>query len=125
MLKPAPRPEPCPIAFIDLKAQRQRLGAAIDEAVLRVVNHGRYIMGPEVGALESALTDFCGAGHAIGCSSGTDALSLALMAWNIGPGDAVFVPAFTFAASAEVVALLGATPVWRREGRPLRRWRQR
>jgi len=112
MLKTAPQPEPRPIAFIDLKVQRARLGKAVDEAVLRVVNHGRYIMGPEVGELEQALAGFCGAGHAIGCSSGTDALLLALMAWDVGPGDAVFVPAFTFAASAEVVALLGATPVF-------------
>lgn len=100
------------IAFIDLQAQRARIGSAMDEAILRVVHQGKYIMGPEVGEFETALTDFCGAKHAISCSSGTDALLMPLMAWRIGPGDAVFVPSFTFAASAEVVALLGATPVF-------------
>lgn len=100
------------IPFIDLRAQRQRLGSAIDEAVLRVVNHGQYIMGPEIDELEQQLSRFCGAEHVISCSSGTDALLLPLMAWKIGRGDAVFVPSFTFAATAEVVALLGATPVF-------------
>lgn len=100
------------IAFIDLKAQRQRIGKAMDEAILRVVNHGKYIMGPEVAELEEKLSAFCGAGHSITCSNGTDALLMPLMAWGIGPGDAVFVPSFTFAATAEVVALTGATPVF-------------
>lgn len=98
------------IPFIDLKAQRARLGARIDEAVLRVVNHGAYIMGPEIGELEAQLADYCGVKHAIGCASGTDALILALLAYGVGPGDAVFVPAFTFVATAEPVALFGAVP---------------
>ena len=100
-----------PIAFIDLAAQRRRLGHAIDEAIARVLAHCQFIQGPEVRALESELAAFCGARHAIACSSGTDALRLVLMAWGIGPGDAVICPAFTFCATAEVVALCGATPV--------------
>lgn len=105
-------PSAGPIPFIDLKAQRRRLGERIDTAVMRVVDHGKYIMGPEVSALEQQLAEFGGAAHAISCSSGTDALLLILKAWDVGPGDAVLVPAFTFAATAEVVALLGATPVF-------------
>lgn len=100
------------IAFIDLDAQRRRLGDRIEEAVLRVVRHGAYIMGPEVAELEEALSAFCGAKHAITCANGTDALALSLMAKGIGPGDAVFCPSFTFAATAEVVAWVGATPVF-------------
>jgi dTDP-4-amino-4,6-dideoxygalactose transaminase len=100
------------IAFIDLAAQRQRLGHAIDEAVLKVVNHGGYIMGPEVKTLEADLTAFCGAKHAVSCANGTDALALVLMAKEVKPGDAVFCPSFTFAATAEVVAWVGATPVF-------------
>jgi dTDP-4-amino-4,6-dideoxygalactose transaminase len=100
-----------PIAFIDVAAQRRRLGGSIDDAIARVLAHCQFIQGPEVRALESDLAAFCGAKHAIGCSSGTDALLLVLMAWQIGPGDAVICPAFTFCATAEVVALLGATPV--------------
>lgn len=101
-----------PIPFIDVAAQRQRLGAAIDDAVSRVLAHCQFIQGPEVRALEAELAAFCGARHAISCSSGTDALLLVLMAWGIGPGDAVICPAFTFCATAEMVVLLGATPVW-------------
>ena len=100
-----------PIPFIDVAAQRRRLGRAIDDAVARVLAHCQFIQGPEVRALEAELAAFCGARHAIACSSGTDALLLVLMAWEIGPGDAVICPAFTFCATAEVVALLGATPV--------------
>jgi dTDP-4-amino-4,6-dideoxygalactose transaminase len=100
-----------PIPFIDVAGQRRRLGSAIDEAVARVLAHCQFIQGPEVRALEAELSAFCGARHAIGCSSGTDALLLVLMAWEIGPGDAVICPTFTFCATAEVVALLGATPV--------------
>jgi dTDP-4-amino-4,6-dideoxygalactose transaminase len=100
-----------PIPFIDVAAQRRRLGGAIDAAVARVLTHCQFIQGPEVRALEAELAAFCGAKHAIGCSSGTDALLLVLMAWQIGPGHAVICPAFTFCATAEVVALLGATPV--------------
>jgi dTDP-4-amino-4,6-dideoxygalactose transaminase len=100
-----------PIPFIDVAAQRRRLGRAIDDAIARVLAHCQFIHGPEVRALEAELAAFCGARHAIACSSGTDALRLVLMAWDIGPGDAVICPAFTFCATAEVVALCGATPV--------------
>jgi dTDP-4-amino-4,6-dideoxygalactose transaminase len=100
-----------PIPFIDVAAQRRRLGRAIDDAVARVLTHCQFILGPEVRALETELAAFCGARHVITCSSGTDALRLVLMAWGIGPGDAVICPAFTFCATAEVVALCGATPV--------------
>ncbi len=100
-----------PIAFIDVAAQRRRLGRAIDDAVARVLAHCQFIQGPEVRAFEAEVAAFCGARHAIGCSSGTDALLLVLMAWQIGPGDAVICPTFTFHATAEMVALLGATPV--------------
>ena len=100
-----------PIPFIDVAAQRRRLGLAIDAAIGRVLAHCQFIQGPEVRALEVELAAFCGARHAIACSSGTDALRLVLMAWNIGPGDAIICPAFTFCATAEVVALCGATPV--------------
>jgi dTDP-4-amino-4,6-dideoxygalactose transaminase len=100
-----------PIPFIDVGAQRRRLGSAIDDAVARVLGHCQFILGPEVRALEAELAAFCGVKHVIGCASGTDALLLVLLAWEIGPGDAVICPAFTFHATAEVVALLGATPV--------------
>src|SRR5579885_3696685 len=105
-------PEPATIPFIDLAAQRRRLGAAIDEAVARVLGHCQFMLGPEVGAFERELAAFCGARHAIGCANGTDALVLALRAKGVGPGDAVFCPAFTFCATAEVAALVGATPVF-------------
>jgi dTDP-4-amino-4,6-dideoxygalactose transaminase len=100
------------IPFIDLGAQRRRLGRTVDEAILRVIDHGAYIMGPEVAQLEAELAACCGARHAITCASGTDALALVLMAKGVKSGDAVFCPAFTFAATAEVVAWLGATPVF-------------
>ncbi len=101
-----------PIPFIDVVAQRRRLGRSIDEAVARVLAHCQFLMGPEVELFEKQLAAFCGARHAISCASGTDALLLVLMAKGIGAGDAVFCPSFTFAATAEVVALLGATPVF-------------
>ena len=101
-----------PIAFIDLKAQQRRLGDRIPRAIQRVLDHGQFIMGPEVRELEEKLSEFSGAGHVITCASGTDALLMALMAHGTGPGDAVLVPSFTFVASAEAVALLGATPVF-------------
>ncbi len=101
-----------PIPFIDLAAQRRRLGSAIDDAIARVTTHCQFIQGPEVAAFESQLAAFSGARFAVGCASGTDALQLVLMAGGIGPGDAVICPAFTFCATAEVVALLGATPVF-------------
>ena len=100
------------IPFIDLQAQRRRLGKRIDDAILKVVDHGAYILGPEVQQLEAKLAEFCGAKHCISCANGTDALALVLMAWGIKPGDAVYVPAFTFVATAEVVAWFGATPVF-------------
>lgn len=100
------------IPFIDLAAQRRRLGTRIDVAIGRVLEHGRFILGPEVTELETALAGFCGARYCVSCASGTDALALVLMAKAIKPGDAVFVPAFTFVATAEVVAWLGATPVF-------------
>jgi dTDP-4-amino-4,6-dideoxygalactose transaminase len=106
------RPDGAPIPFIDVAAQRRRLGRSIDDAVARVLDHCQFILGPEVRALESDLAEFCGARHAVTCSSGTDALLLVLMAWGIGPGDAVICPAFTFTATAEAVALVGATPVF-------------
>jgi dTDP-4-amino-4,6-dideoxygalactose transaminase len=101
-----------PIAFIDLAAQRRRLGRAVDDAILAVLDHGRYIMGPEVDELEQRLSAYTGAAHALTCASGTDALVLALRALGAGPGDGVLVPTFTFAATAEAVALVGATPVF-------------
>jgi dTDP-4-amino-4,6-dideoxygalactose transaminase len=101
-----------PIPFIDVAAQRRRLGRAIDEAVARVLAHCQFVMGPEVFELERQLAQFCGTRHAVSCSSGTDALVLVLMAKAVGKGDAVICPSFTFCATAEAVALLGATPVY-------------
>ncbi len=98
--------------FIDLAAQQARIRDRIDAAVAGVLDHGRYIMGPEVGALEEQLQAFVGGGHVVSCASGTDALVMALMLRGAGPGHAVFLPAFTFAATAESVAVLGATPVF-------------
>lgn len=98
------------IAFIDLAAQQDRIRPKIDATISRVLNAGQYISGPDVAQFERQLESFCGAAHALGCANGTDALLLALMALGIGPGDAVFVPSFTFAASAEVVPFVGATP---------------
>ncbi len=105
------RLEERPIPFIDIAAQRRRLGRAVDDAVARVLAHCQFVNGPEVRAFESDLAAFCGARHAIGCASGTDALLLVLMAWEIKPGDAVICPSFTYHATAEMVALLGATPI--------------
>lgn len=99
-------------AIVDLRAQQQRLGGKIPQAIQKILDHGQYIMGPEVRELEERLSDFTGAGHVITCASGTDALLMALMTHDTGPGDAIFVPSFTFVATAEVVALLGATPVF-------------
>ncbi len=104
------RPEP--VAFIDIGAQRRRLGTKIDDAVARVLTHCQFINGPEVTQLEADLAAFCGAKHVVACASGTDALLMVLMAQGIGPGDAVICPSFTFCATGEVVALTGATPVF-------------
>jgi dTDP-4-amino-4,6-dideoxygalactose transaminase len=101
-----------PLAFIDLAKQRARLGQSVDQAIQRVLAHGNYIMGPEVRELEIALSDFCGAQHALTCSNGTDALGLILMALELDMRDAVLCPSFTFAATAEVIAWFGATPVF-------------
>lgn len=101
-----------PVMLVDLQSQRSRLGGGIERAIARVVHHQRFIMGPEVGELENRLAGFCGAAHAVSCASGTDALLLPLLAWGLGPGHAVLLPSFTFAATAEVVALTGATPVF-------------
>ena len=100
------------LPFIDLQAQYARLKSEIDHGVQRVLDHGRFILGPEVEAFESALATHVGAGHVVSCANGTDALILALMAENVGPGDAVFVPAFTFTATAETALLVGAEPVF-------------
>jgi dTDP-4-amino-4,6-dideoxygalactose transaminase len=100
------------IPFIDVAAQRRRLGPAIDAAVARVLDHCQFVLGPEVRALEAELAAFSGARHAVTCASGTDALVLPLRARGIGPGDAVICPSFTFCATAEVVVLVGATPVF-------------
>lgn len=101
-----------PMQFIDLRTQLELIRPHIDAAIKRVLDHGIFIMGPEVHTLEKQLAEFCGVKHAISCANGTDALGLGLMAKNVGPGDAIFVPSFTFAATAEVVSWVGATPVF-------------
>lgn len=101
-----------PIPFIDLEAQRQTISKEIDQAVLHVIHNCSYIMGPEVFELEKRLAEFASVPHALGVSNGTEALFMGLMALGAGPGDAIFVPTFTFAATAEVVALVGATPIF-------------
>jgi len=106
------RLDPVPIPFIDVAAQRRRLGRSVDEAISRVLGHCQFILGPEVRALEVKLSEFCGARHVVTCASGTDAMVMVLMARGIGPGDAVICPSFTFTATAEVVVLVGATPVF-------------
>lgn len=103
---------PAPIAFIDLAAQRKRLGGKINDVVLKVLDAGAYIMGPEVKAFEAQLAAFGQAKFALSCANGTDAIVLPLMGWGVGPGDAVFCPSFTFAATAEVVPWVGASPVF-------------
>jgi len=100
------------LPFIDLAAQRAALGPRVEEAILAVVRHGAYVMGPEVTQLEEELAAFCGAKHVVSCGSGTDALALILMAKGVKPGDAVLCPSFTFAATAEVICWLGAAPVF-------------
>jgi len=100
------------IPFIDLAAQKMRIGKAIDEAVARVLAHCQFVNGPEVTQLEADLAAFSGAKHVVACASGTDALLMVLMAKGVGRGDAVLCPSFTFCATGEVVALTGATPVF-------------
>ena len=101
-----------PVAFIDIAAQRRRLGKSVDDAVARVLGHCQFINGPEVTQLEAALAEFSGARHVVSCASGTDALLMVLMAKGVGRGDAVFCPSFTFCATGEAVALTGAVPVF-------------
>jgi len=98
------------IPFIDLAAQQKRIRGKVDAAVAKVLDHGQYILGPEVTRLEKEMAEFSNVKHAIACSNGTDALTLCLMAKGVGPGDVVICPSFTFASTAEVVAQLGATP---------------
>ncbi|MDA7774247.1 DegT/DnrJ/EryC1/StrS family aminotransferase [Pseudomonadales bacterium] len=99
-----------PTQFIDLAAQQHLIRSEIDVAIKKVLDHGQYIMGPEVKEFEQQLCSFTGSSHALSCANGTDALTLVLMAWGVGPGDAVFVPSFTYVATAEAPAQLGATP---------------
>ncbi len=101
-----------PLPFVDLKAQYARLKPRMDARMRAVLDHGQFILGPEVVELEAELVRFSGAAHAITVANGTVALTISLMAEGIGPGDAVFVPAFTFAATAEAVLAVGATPVF-------------
>ena len=98
--------------FIDLAAQQERIRERIEANIAAVLDHGKYIMGPEIQSLEEKLAQYVGVKHAISCASGTDALLLALMAYEIGPGDAIFTTPFTFIATGEVISLLGATPVF-------------
>lgn len=100
------------IPFIDLGTQRQRIGAKIEAGVKRVLDHGAYIMGPEVKSFEADLARFAKSKHALSCANGTDAIELALLALSVGEGDAVFVPSFTFVATAEVVPMTRAEPVF-------------
>lgn len=99
-----------PTQFIDLAAQQKLIRPQLDAAIKKVLDHGNYIMGPEIKEFEDQLREFTAAKHALTCANGTDALTLVLMAWGIGPGDAVFVPSFTYVATAEAPAQLGATP---------------
>jgi len=101
-----------PIAFIDLSRQQERIRHRLDAAIARVLDHGQYIIGPEVAALERGLADFCGSRHVITCANGTDALLLALIAKDLRAGDAVIMPSFTFCATAEPVSLLGGVPIF-------------
>ncbi|MBA7497322.1 UDP-2-acetamido-2-deoxy-3-oxo-D-glucuronate aminotransferase [subsurface metagenome] len=100
------------IQFIDVGAQYKILKKDIDDNIQKVLNHGKFIMGPEISELENKLSEYVGVKHCISTSSGTDALLMPLMAWGLGAGDAVFTTTFTFAATAEVISLLGATPVF-------------
>jgi dTDP-4-amino-4,6-dideoxygalactose transaminase len=100
------------VQFIDLEVQQGRIRKTIEDNIKAVLDHGRYIMGPEIKTLEDRLRTYVGVKHAIGCASGTDALLMAVMAQGVGPGDAVFTSPFTFIATAEIISLLGAVPVF-------------
>lgn len=100
------------IAFIDLAAQQSRIRSQLNARLKQVMDRGDYIMGREVGELETALSERLGGHHVISCSSGTDALILGLLGLQVRPGDGIIVPSFTFAASAEAIAVLGASPVF-------------
>jgi dTDP-4-amino-4,6-dideoxygalactose transaminase len=100
------------VPLLDLQAQRERLGGEIEQGIERVLRHGQFVLGPEVRELEESLEQFCGARHAISCANGTDALILVLMSEDIGVGDAVVIPDFTFVATVEAVVLRGATPIF-------------
>lgn len=100
------------IPFIDLKTQYRQVEEAVKKGIDAVLEHGAYVMGPEIGEIEARLSEFSQTEFALGCASGTDALLMALMAQGVGPGDAIFTTPFTFIATAEVVSLLGATPVF-------------
>ena len=100
------------IPFIDLAAQQKRIQSEINEAIQRVLAHGKYILGPEVHELEDKLVEYSGSRYCITCANGTDALQIALMGLGVGPGDEVITPAFTYIASAEAAAVLGAMPVY-------------
>src|SRR3954469_5427935 len=103
---------PAPLPFLDLKAQQRRMAASLRPRLGALLAHCQFILGPEVAELEARLAAYCGAKHCVGVSSGTDALQIAMMAEGIGPGDALFLPAFTYTATAEVPLVLGATPVF-------------
>lgn len=100
------------VEFTGLEIQKRRLRASLDQRIAKVLDHGKFIMGPEVGELENSLAAFCGAKHAISVANGTDAIQIALMTLGVGYGDAVLVPSFTYTATAEVILVLGAKPVF-------------
>src|SRR3954452_24655253 len=103
---------PAPLPFLDLKAQQRRMAASLRPRLEGVLAHCPFILGPEAAELDAPLAADCGAKHCVGIRSGTDALQIAMMAEGIGPGDAVFLPAFTYTATAEVPLVLGAMPVF-------------
>lgn len=111
-LPPSTEPAGEPISFFDLRAQHARLRTQIDIRLARVLDHGAFVLGPEVQEFERRMMSYTGAPHAVTCANGTDALTIALMAEGIGAGDAVFLPSFTFTATAEAAALIGATPIF-------------
>ena len=100
------------IPFFDLAAQQARLKAEIDANIAKVLAHGKYILGPEVAELEDRFVEYTGAKYCITCANGTDALQIALMALDVGPGDEVITPSFSYIATAEATALLGAKPIY-------------